>query len=357
MSDQTSRMRINLIGWDNGRGLSHDLRLLRETLESQGNVVHVTSVGPKRRRWTLRALWIRLQLLSQSLLSGDGARWKFDANIMLEHVQPAYFACAYRNFFIPNPEWLSKRDERHLHRFHAVLAKTRVAAATFKARGMVTHYIGFRSTDCLIPETQRQPHFLHLAGASRMKGTARLLAVWRRHPEWPPLLVLQSPQTAQGMPTTPDRGNVQHHIATLRNIEEIRRLQNSHVFHLCLSEAEGWGHYIAEAMSCGAVTITCDAPPMNELVRAERGLLVAAQAIGTLNAATRYHFDEEALEAAIERARNMSPVEYNALGVAARSWFETNQQRFGGLLQGALQPLLQEKSAAARWQGAKSPGK
>jgi glycosyltransferase involved in cell wall biosynthesis len=357
LSDQTSPTRINLIGWDNGRGLSHDLRLLRETLQLQGNEVHVTSVGPKRRRWAARALWIRLQLIWQSLQRGDGVRWKFDANIMLEHVQPAYFDSAQRNFFIPNPEWLSKRDERHLHRFDAVLAKTAVAAATFQARGITTRYIGFRSTDCLIPKTPRQPHFLHLAGASRMKGTARLLAVWRRHPEWPPLLVLQSPQTAHGMPSAPDRANVQHHVATLRNIEEIRRLQNSHVFHLCLSEAEGWGHYIAEAMSCGAVTITCDAPPMNELVRPDRGLLVAAKAAGTLNAATRYHFDEAALEATIERARTMEPLEYNALGSAARGWFQANQKRFGGLLQDSLRPLLQDKRSDVRWQRVKSTSK
>ena len=56
----------------------------------------------------------------------------------------------------------------------------------------------------------------------------------------------------------------------------LRTLQNSHRFHLCLSEAEGWGHYIAEALSVGAITLTCDAAPMNELVTAERGLLVAA---------------------------------------------------------------------------------
>lgn len=359
MSDRMPTTRINLIGWDNGRGLSHDLRLLRETLESLGNEVHVTSVGPKRRRWTPRALWIRFRLMWQSLKSGDGVRWKFDANIMLEHVQPAYFGTARRNFFIPNPEWLSRRDERHLHRFDALLAKTRVAAAIFQARGIPTRYIGFRSTDCLIPKMPREPHFLHLAGASRMKGTGRLLALWRRHPEWPPLLVLQSPQTAPGMPMTPERDNVQHRIATLCDIEDIRHLQNSHVFHLCLSEAEGWGHYIAESMSCGAVTITCDAPPMNELVRPERGLLVAAKAVGRLNASTRYHFDEAALEATIERARNMSAGEYEALGAAARGWFETNQQRFAGLLQDALQPLLQDQTADVEWagQGVKSSGK
>lgn len=349
MSNLSPATRINLIGWDNGRGLTHDLRLLRESLESLGYEVQVTSAGPRRKRSAAGTLTLRLKLLWQSLRRGTGAHWQYDVNIMLEHVHPAYLGLARRNFFIPNPEWLSRRDERHLHRFDAVLAKTRVAASTFTGRGINTRYIGFCSTDCLLPEKPRQPHFLHLAGASRMKGTARLLEVWRRHPEWPPLLVLQSPETAQAMPAVDACENINHHVATLCEIEQIRHLQNSYVFHVCLSEAEGWGHYIAEAMSCGAVTITCDAPPMNELVRPDRGMLVAASAVGILNSATRFHFDEHALEAAIDRARAMGSAEYGALGAAARAWFEANQQRFAGALHDALKPVPQGRPAHAKW--------
>lgn len=173
-----------------------------------------------------------------------------------------------------------------------------------------------------------------------MKGTRRLLALWRQHPEWPPLLVLQAPQNAQGIPSTPARDNVEHRIATLDDIDEVRRLQNSHVFHLCLSEAEGWGHYIAEAMSCGAVVITCDVPPMNEMVRPGRGLLVSAAAVGQLNAAMLYHFDEASLEATIEYTRNLDAAHCAAIGAEARAWFEANEQSFAGLLQDALQQLL-----------------
>lgn len=356
MSEPKPKTRINLIGWDNGRGLSHDLRLLRETLQSLGHEVYITSVGPKRRRWTPHTFWLRLRLMWQSFRRGGHVDWTFDSNIMLEHVQPAYFGLARRNFFIPNPEWLSPRDERHLQRFDAVFAKTRVAADFFEMRGLPTRYIGFRSTDCLASQTPRKPHFLHLAGASRMKGTARLLAVWRQHPEWPMLLVLQSPHSAQGMPAEPSRDNVEHRVATLSNIEEIRFLQNSHRFHVCLSEAEGWGHYIAEAMSCGAVTITCDAPAMNELVQPDRGMLVAATAAGRLNAATRYHFDEDALEAAVNRAMNMTAAECEAMGSSARAWFERNEKQFAGTLHSALQPLRQDKPACVKYSRSQSAG-
>ena len=83
--------------------------------------------------------------------------------------------------------------------------------------------------------------------------------------------------------------------------EELRQLQNAHRFHVCPSEAEGWGHYIAEAMSVRAVTITTDAAPMNELVRPERGLLVAGREGEQHNLARLICFDEAALEQAIGR--------------------------------------------------------
>ena len=36
---------------------------------------------------------------------------------------------------------------------------------------------------------------------------------------------------------------------------ELRTLQNRHLFHLCPSETEGFGHHLVEGMSCGAITL------------------------------------------------------------------------------------------------------
>ena len=322
--------RINLIAWDNNRGLSHDIRLLRDALGELGHEVSFTPASaPRKRRW-----WQKLAL-----------RWSarrkeplYDLNITLEHASPEYLPLARRNAFIPNPEWLSQRDRRELARYDAVLTKTREATGIFQRLGMRTLPIGFQSTDCLQSPRERQPTFLHLAGASRMKGTERLLATWRRHPEWPTLHVLQAPGV--GSDFDGSAPNIVHRREYVADIAEIRQLQNSHVFHLCLSETEGWGHYIVEALSCGAVVLTCDAPPMNELVTATRGLPIAATPDGPLNLATRYLFDEAALEAAIERCMRMERAEWEQLGSAAREWYVDNQQGFGARLAAALQPLL-----------------
>ncbi|HEY8539343.1 MAG TPA: hypothetical protein VIL28_10795, partial [Steroidobacteraceae bacterium] len=103
--------------------------------------------------------------------------------------------------------------------------------------------------------------------------------------------------------------------------------------------AEGWGHYIVEAMSVGAVTITTAAPPMNELVSEERGILVAARPAAPQCLSATHHVDEAALEAAIERTFEMSDEECASVGERARSWFLQNKRGFPERLRAALHAL------------------
>nr|WP_240147976.1 glycosyltransferase [Luteibacter yeojuensis] len=311
--------------------------MLDAALRDLGHTVTITAV-PRRSRGLPWRAWAAALRMHARWLTGRGPR-RHDLGITLEHVHTAYLPLARRNAFIPNPEWLSRRDRRHLRRFDAILCKTAIARDTFAAQGLPVHLIGFQSIDCRREGVVRDRTFLHLAGASRMKGTERLLDVWRRHPEWPTLHVLQAPSTA-----IPDRpaaaANLDHRVTYVDDIETIRRLQNAHAFHVCLSEAEGWGHYIVEAMSCGAVVLTTDAAPMNELVRPDRGLLVAAHECGTLNLSALWRFDEAALEACVEHAAGMSDDELRRLGDAARAWYASNQAGFTERLRGAVDALL-----------------
>ena len=54
--------------------------------------------------------------------------------------------------------------------------------------------------------------------------------------------------------------------------EDLLILMNACQYHLCPSEYEGFGHYINEARSTGALIISTDAAPMNELVK--NGILI-----------------------------------------------------------------------------------
>lgn len=328
---------INLIAWNNGRGLAHDIRLFERALRDLGHDVVVTQAPRRTHGLPWRAYGARIAMAFR-WMTGRGPR-RFDLGLTIEHVHPGYLAMSRRNAFVPNPEWLSRRDRRHLDRFDAILCKTDSAMATFGAQGLRTAKIGFISDDCRREGIVRDRDFLHLAGGSRMKGTERLLDVWRRHPEWPTLHVYQSPSVA-ATDRPPAAPNLDHRVTFVPDIEDIRRLQNTHRFHLCLSEAEGWGHYIVEAMSCGAVVLATDGAPMNELVTDDRGIRVAARENGTMNAATLWHFDDEALEACIERIVRMPDAEVEALGQAARAWYEANQAGFPERLGRALDELL-----------------
>lgn len=316
-------VRVNVIGWNNGVGLARDMRLLGDALGEAGYAVTLTSLRRgKLRKWfrpTLLRLFYRWQRLS-----GRFEERRHDINLMLEHVRPEFLPFARRNLLVPNPEWFNQNDSRHVDAIDLILTKTRHATRAFEALGLPTRYIGFTSVDRRRDGVQKDTTFFHLAGRSASKGTNRLIDLWRRHPEWPLLTILQHPSEAKPREKT---DNIDHRVDYLTD-DELADLQNSRMFHLCPSETEGFGHYIAEAMSVGAVTVTLDAEPMNELVQPDRGMLVSARPSGKLNLATTFEFDDAAMESTIENLRSMDISELVALGRSARSWYEDNDRTF-----------------------------
>ena len=315
---------VNLIARDNGAGLSVELLIAADALTAAGFAVTVTALGHRSRlAGKLLYGWSRVRGRWQRLTS-KAPRYRHDINLMIERVQPELLGDARRNVLIPHPEWFHRDWHRWLPRIDRVLVKTRHAETIFDALGCSTRYIGFRSRDHWLPQVARRPQFLHLPGSSNNKGTQALLRLWGEHPEWPTLTVVWRSREAE-IPQQP--GNVEWLRERLDD-DAVRQLQNEHAFHLCPSETEGYGHYLAEAIGVGAITVTLDAPPMNELVTAERGVLCAAQPFGTQALATLYRFDVEAMRAAIERCIAMGEPEREAIGANARRWFEDNARAF-----------------------------
>jgi len=323
-------LKLRLIGKSNGVGLSRDLELLGAALIACGCDVtpHPCERRDRKRR---RSLLARLTMRA-GRLRGPAPQPPFDVNVMLEHIWPQFVQQARCNVLVPNPEWTDRRDVAMLNIPDRIWAKTAMAEELFVARGQRCLRIGFDSNDRLQPGIERLPQFLHIAGRSPLKGTERLVALWQRHPQWPRLTVVQDKPASGGQAAA---ANIVREGRFLED-QELRTLQNSHRFHLCLSEAEGWGHYIVEAMSVGAVTLTCDAAPMNELVAPDRGVLVGAQLGERHNLARIARFDETALEAAIERSLALGAAQLDAIGAAARRWFVLNKQGFPARVHSAV---------------------
>ncbi|HET6545651.1 MAG TPA: glycosyltransferase [Rhodanobacteraceae bacterium] len=322
---------IHLITRDNGAGLSEDLRLLAATLVELGHAVRFTEA---RRSASITRLRLRTLLAWRGRREG-ARRGRFEINLMIERVRPKLFPLAWRNVLIPNPEWFAEDALGTLSAFDRVWVKTAHAARIFSALGCRTEWIGFSSRDRLDRGIARRPWFLHLAGRSRNKGTRALLSLWARNPGWPRLTVVWRRKDAGVLPQC---GNIVYYRDYLPD-DLLKQLQNAHRFHLCPSETEGFGHYLVEAASVGAVIITLDAPPMNELVTGERGLLVPAMADGRQGLATLYRCQDGDLAAAVEHAVALTDSGRQALGVRARVWYETNASAFPGRIAAALANL------------------
>ncbi|GLQ98304.1 glycosyltransferase [Dyella mobilis] len=323
-------LRCQLIARDNGAGLSRDLPLLADALQRAGCDTQTLGL-PHRGRL---AEWLtRLQLARKSPA--------FDVNVMFERIRPEFQRAARRNVLIPNPEYFRTQDRAALPGMDLTWVKTRHAERLFQALGARTCYIGFTSPDRLDPAVPRRQAFFHGPGRSGNKGTQALLALWKKHPEWPTLTVVWRRKRVEIDALPANVTLIREHLSDA----DYRRLQNEHRFHLCPSQTEGYGHYLVEAMSCGAVVVTLDAEPMNELITPERGLLVPAQAAGTQDLATLYGFEEAAMEQTVERCLHLDASAAEQMGQAARRWYEDNHADFPRRLREALRALDQETAA------------
>ncbi|MDE2054187.1 MAG: glycosyltransferase [Xanthomonadaceae bacterium] len=315
-------IRVNLVARDNGFGLSRNLKLLHDTLAGAGFDVTISGIRRGALRKALHPLTLRAGTLARWLTGRCVQRW--DVNLMLERIRSEYLATAHRNVLMPHPEWFDERDRGWLPRLDRAFVLTHHATPIFEAVGLRTEYTGFTSEDRLDAAVPRERAFFHLAGRSSNKGTDTLFATWRRHPEWPRLTVLQSPRVARALVNAP---NITHRVDYIPDAE-LKRIQNAHRFHLCPSETEGFGHYLVEAMSVGAVTVTLDAPPMNEMVTCNCGALIPPSRTGTQSLATTYFYDESALETVVERLLATPDDELARMSAAARAWFEDNDRAF-----------------------------
>jgi hypothetical protein len=304
-----------ILGRSNGVGLDRDASLLAAALAEAG----VSVKCPKIK--SLRALFSK--------------EFRADVAFHLERVMPLWKRKAGTHILIPNQERFPRRLLGRLGMIDHILCKSRHAVESFSEHHPSVHFIGFTSEDRRdVNVAMDYGRFFHLAGRSTLKNTGLLLDLWKKHPEWPRLTLVQHPDNAPS--SVP--GNVEL-VSRYLPDEELRKLQNACGIHLCPSLSEGWGHYIVEAMSCRAVTVVTDAPPMNELVDSSRGIMVPFRSSEPRHLGQYFHVDPTRLEEVITSLISESAENKQRLGKAARSWFEKNQSEFTMRVAGILSDL------------------
>jgi glycosyltransferase involved in cell wall biosynthesis len=175
------------------------------------------------------------------------------------------------------------------------------------------------SRDLYQPDVERKPRFLHLAGGSQIKNTEAILKAWKKLPY---RLTVVSPHFHR------EASKLRHVKAYDRvSDEKLRQLMNSRQFHLCPSKYEGFGHYIHEALGVGAVVVTSDAPPMNEL-SLPKDLLVPGVPGAPLCLARLHEISPQAVIDRVKHVANLSPTRIQEISRAARAHFEQERTRF-----------------------------
>ena len=329
-SNSSNPQVLRIVGRSNGVGLDRDAALVQESVSAD--------------IWTERhPLWSTLpvqeSVMSTLLPRGSDIRL---VSVFLERMPALWKYCRGLKLLIPNQERFPERHLGRLQQVDGVLCKSRHAEQVFRKYTDRVSYIGFTSVDRSIAGIEPDySKILHVAGRSTMKGTERIIDLWRQNPSWPMLTIVQHPDNASG----PVPANVQR-IVEYMSDDELRRLQNEHGIHLCPSEAEGWGHYIVEAMSCRAAVITTDGPPMNELIDSSRGFLLPWNRSSPRHLGTCYYFDEEKLSGLIESLHSGGIDDIQQRGLRAREWYLANDAEFKFRMQAAIETLTIQSKAA-----------
>lgn len=344
----------NIIGWDNGGGLSRDIDVLLEALGECGWRVAINGRGTRSRD---RSLWMRaLGRARRKALVATTSKGliapRFALNLHLEDVSGEYVPLARRNVLIPNQEWIREASFSRLNSVDEVWAKTQLAQRLFADLGCRVRLLGWRGNERSGAGSTAGKSLcgLHIAGSSLWKGTERVLDVWSENPGWPLLRVLRRTIGYDGQPLPwRDRAPAENIQIITERVEEraLMKLQNESALHLCPSEAEGFGHVILEAMSTAALVLTTDAPPMNEIITSRNGLLVSVERSDRMSLGERYFVSRRDLRDKISAALSMDAREREALGRAARASFELNNATFLTKLRECLRGIAPQTAVKA----------
>jgi len=296
------------------RGLQRDAEVVARVLDpycqTAINISRIRNCHLLHRRW-LKALANRVVKVRRVVL-------------FFEILPTAWTGVGKLNILIPNQEWVRASLLKHISSCFQLWCKTNYATELFTRMGYNTRYIGFSSKDMYCSSSSKDYNrFIHVAGRSHMKGTRSVLELWRRHAEWPPLVVVSSDLRWQQYAS---------HNITIRgdrvNDRELRAMMNFCGVHLCPSETEGFGHYISEGLSTKALIISVDAPPMNELVCRNFGLLAKYKQVEQMGIGERFIVDPVDLEHQVEAAIKLSTANKAAFGEIARREYLRRSEAF-----------------------------
>jgi len=278
-------MRINIFTALNGVGLQRDAYILEQALQGHDITIVDLNKTPRPKR--------------------------ADLNIFCELLKPNFLKIAPRNVLIPNPEWFMMGWQPYLKRME-IWNKTRLSQRAFGGE-----YIGFTSLDFY--NENKVNRWAHFSGKSSYKGTEYLIDAWK--PNYPELVIKRDRNQIKV-----EKKNISYQFARLAE-QQFQKYFSETLVHFCPSIAEGWGHYIWEAMGAGSVVVTTDGAPMNEYINDHR-LLVKTKGFTVLNKGVKHTIDTLDMQRVVEGLMAMTENELKEIGQLNRQTYLDNDKGF-----------------------------
>ena len=271
-----------------------------------------------------------------------------EINIFCEIADEKWMKRGGKNILIPNPEWYHNKWMSLIPKFDEIWVKTREAERIFSKYHDKVYYIGFTSEDHYDETVQKEFEAFHACGKSIAKQTWLVLNTWDTYQHFP-CTVLTKLQATNTMLKNKQinrkqyRANGLTHINTqMRGLDqkEFNFRQNKALIHLCPSTYEGFGHYINEARSCGAVVVTTDAAPMNELITEDIGFLLPCEKWRNRELGVDYKVSEQDFKQVIEKVSNTPFEKLVEMGNLARKKFLEDREDFIKRVNERVQAIL-----------------
>ena len=294
-----TKVKINIITYNNQYGLTNDMKMLAKLLEK-----HFKSK-------------VEIKLVDFFHYKAPRA----DINIFLETISKSLCKYADINVLIPNQEWYYRTWIPYLEDIDFIFVKTKYAEELFKSlvptRKDIVKMIGWRSIDRRESSSNEKDfkHFLHLCGRSKHKQTQDMIDCWEE--DFPKLTIVYSPKDVSIKQKKQE--NIEY-ITTRLSDDDLLKLMNKCGIHLCCSETEGYGHYIHEAKSCGSIVLTTNAPPMKDYITPETGFLVKSSAKKQLkkHLGSKYILDHDDFKNVIKHIQTFDNKTLMKMGDASR---------------------------------------
>ena len=135
-------MKINFVSYNNGYGLTKDMKILKKNLENIYNDLDV----------------ILCDFYDHKIREAD-------INIFFEIISNILIPKAKYNILIPNQEWFYKTWTPYLENIDLVLTKTQYCQKIFE-KNSNSQYLGWESEDLLNNQEKNYNEFFHCCGKS-----------------------------------------------------------------------------------------------------------------------------------------------------------------------------------------------